>query len=222
MRDEKVASYFVYVKSPAITWYSQQLRHTKIKAFIYEWNVLWCIVRTWYSCRQGKKIFFILCCVVITLAFPTKHNQGRWFLTVWGRVRQVSPRFSLSVNVWLAFGAWITSEECLHQNTGYAHVLKLPELFLFLLSFFHDCSKRSQPWSFLFLFLLSLSVHHNLSCSIKMSGCWTLWLWEKRPRAYPWKGAVLLAAFIVLTLCVLCVHMHYVPHCASICTTQMH
>lgn len=158
---------------------------------------------------------------MITLAFSTKHNQGSWFLTVWGRVRQVSPRFSLSVNVWLAFGAWITSEECLHQNTGYAHVLKLPGLFLFSLSFFHDCSKRNQPWSFLFLFLLSLSVHHNLSCSIKMSGCWTLWLWEKRPRAYPWKGAVLLAAFIVLTLCVLCVHMQYVPHCASICTTQM-
>lgn len=108
---------------------------------------------------------------MITLAFSTKHNQGSWFLTVWGRVRQVSPRFSLSVNVWLAFGAWITSEECLHQNTGYAHVLKLPGLFLFSLSFFHDCSKRSEPWSFLFLFLLSLSVHHNLSCSIKMSSC---------------------------------------------------
>lgn len=158
---------------------------------------------------------------MITLAFATIHKQGSWFLTVWGRVRQVSPRFSLSVDVWLAFGAWITSEECLHQNKGYAHLLKLPGLFLFSLSFFYDCSKRSQPWSFLFLFLLSLSVHHNLSCSIKMSGCWTLWLWEKRPRAYPWKGAVLLAAFIVLTLCVLCAHMHYVPHCASICTTQM-
>lgn len=156
---------------------------------------------------------------MITLAFPTKHNQGRWFLTVWGRVRQVSPRFSLSVNVWLAFGAWITSEECLHQNTGYAHVLKLPELFLFSLSFFHDCSKRSQPWSFLFLFLLSLSVHHNLSCSIKMSGCWTLWLWEKRPRAYPWKGAVLLADtafgcfYCADTVCFMCAH----ALCASLC-----
>lgn len=82
--------------------------------------------------------------------------------------------------------------------------LKLQSLFSFSLSF-SLIPEVSPSWlwgarAVTFAFLLSLSVYHNPSCSVKMSGCCPLWLKKERhPWANPSMFAVLWAS---LTLCV--------------------